>query len=283
MFNPKVSIIIPVYNGSNYIAEAIESALTQTYDNLEILVVNDGSRDEWATEKIALSYGDRIRYIQKENGWVATALNRWIKEMTGEYFSWLSHDDLYFPTKIAEQISEIAKDGTIDIVYCNFEFIDAQKKLISKYENTYLFEKNLLYNCIFWRYPIQGCCLLIRTSTFNDIGYFNTKYHCVQDYDMWFRMLSVNLKFKYIDHVLVQYRRHATQGSTFLNLNCLREEIKIYNPVYLFRKFSIKTIVNSSPTKTNYIKIYLKILYDLCRRIGSYYIRRLSRSLCFKK
>jgi len=68
MLNPKVSIIIPVYNGSDYLAEAIESALTQTYENLEILVINDGSRDNGATEKIALSYGDKIRYIQKGNG-----------------------------------------------------------------------------------------------------------------------------------------------------------------------------------------------------------------------
>ena len=71
----KVSIIIPVYNGSNYLKEAIESALAQTYDNVEVLVVNDGSNDGGATEQIALSYGERIRYFKKENGGVASALN----------------------------------------------------------------------------------------------------------------------------------------------------------------------------------------------------------------
>ena len=65
---PLVSIIIPVYNGENYLQQAIDSALAQTYGNLEILVINDGSTDEGRTEQIALSYGDKIRYISKENG-----------------------------------------------------------------------------------------------------------------------------------------------------------------------------------------------------------------------
>jgi glycosyltransferase involved in cell wall biosynthesis len=74
-FNPKVSIIIPVYNGSNFLKEAIDSAIAQTYKNIEIIVINDGSSDNGATEKIAKSYGDKIRYFKKENGGVATALN----------------------------------------------------------------------------------------------------------------------------------------------------------------------------------------------------------------
>ena len=83
-FFPKVSIIIPVYNGANYMREAIDSALAQTYTNIEVVVVNDGSRDDGATREVALSYGDRIRYIEKENGGVSSALNRGIRDMTGE-------------------------------------------------------------------------------------------------------------------------------------------------------------------------------------------------------
>ena len=67
-YQPKVTIIIPVYNGSNFLAEAIEAALAQTYPNCEILVINDGSNDDGASEKIALSYGDKVRYYLKENG-----------------------------------------------------------------------------------------------------------------------------------------------------------------------------------------------------------------------
>ena len=103
MKNPKVSIIIPVYNGEMYIKEAIDSALAQTYKNFEVIVVNDGSSDK--TDEICKSYGSKIRYFKKENGGVSTALNLGIKKMNGEYFSWLSHDDLYLPNKIKEQIN----------------------------------------------------------------------------------------------------------------------------------------------------------------------------------
>lgn len=72
---PLVSIIIPVYNGSDYLEEAIESALNQTYKNIEIIVINDGSTDNGATEMIALKYRDQIRYFHKTNGGVSSALN----------------------------------------------------------------------------------------------------------------------------------------------------------------------------------------------------------------
>ena len=72
---PRVSIVIPAYNGSDYMKEAIDSALAQTYPDVEVLVVNDGSDDDGRTEAIALSYGDRIRYFRKGNGGVASALN----------------------------------------------------------------------------------------------------------------------------------------------------------------------------------------------------------------
>ena len=108
-FNPKVSIVIPVYNGSDYLKEAIESALAQTYKNIEIIVVNDGSNDNGNTQRIALSYGNEIRYYYKENGGTATALNFGIEKMQGEYFSWLSHDDVYYPEKISTQIEYLNK------------------------------------------------------------------------------------------------------------------------------------------------------------------------------
>ena len=82
-----VSLIIPVYNGSNYLREAIESALAQTYPCCEVIVINDGSTDQGATEAIALSYGERIRYFSKANGGVASALNLGLREMRGSFFS----------------------------------------------------------------------------------------------------------------------------------------------------------------------------------------------------
>ena len=125
--NSKVTIVIPVYNGSNYLAEAIDSALAQTYKNIEILVINDGSNDNGATEKIAKSYGNKIRYFKKENGGVATALNLGIEKMSGEYFSWLSHDDLYYPEKIEKQIKFISNFGHRSVVYSDYALLKGKR------------------------------------------------------------------------------------------------------------------------------------------------------------
>lgn len=87
-----------------YMREAIDSALAQTYDNVEVIVVNDGSSDNEKTDAIARSYGERIRYFVKDNGGCASALNFGVPKMRGSYFSWLSHDDRYHPNKMAHQI-----------------------------------------------------------------------------------------------------------------------------------------------------------------------------------
>src|SRR5436305_205147 len=84
---PLVSICIPVYNGADYLRDAIESALAQTYSRIEVVVVNDGSTDGGATEEIAKSFGDKIRYLAKPNGHVASALNHGISHMAGKYLS----------------------------------------------------------------------------------------------------------------------------------------------------------------------------------------------------
>src|SRR5436305_10006768 len=101
---PKVTIAIPVYNGSNYVRYAIESALNQTYQYTEVILVNDGSDDGGATDSIARQYLGRINYIVQENKGVAGAMNTAISHMTGDIFTWLSHDDIHLSEKVAAQI-----------------------------------------------------------------------------------------------------------------------------------------------------------------------------------
>ena len=152
MYNPLVTIVIPVYNGANYLNESISSALEQTYKNIEIIVVNDGSTDDGETEKIALSYGDKIKYLSKPNGGVSSALNLCIENMKGEWLSWLSHDDLYYPTKVEEEVNYVGKlleknpDLNLDkvVVRCAAESIDIHGKTILKYNYSDVKEKEPL-------------------------------------------------------------------------------------------------------------------------------------------
>ncbi len=225
-FNSLVSIIIPVYNGSNYMREAIDSALAQTYSNIEVLVINDGSNDDDATRNIALSYGDRIRYFEKENGGVATALNFGIAKMKGDFFSWLSHDDVYYNYKIEKQIEFYYNNSPGSIIFSHEDFIDSDGKMIQKGRPFVFNEKELVFRLLYDRF-IGGCSLLIPKKAFDEVGFFSEKYKTVQDYDMWFRILNHGYKFKYLKITSGKSRIHSDQDSNKLR-DIWREEINSF-------------------------------------------------------
>ena len=225
-FNPKVSIIIPVYNGSDFLQQAIDSALAQTYNNIEVIIVNDGSNDEGATEKIALSYGDKIRYFNKPNGGVATALNLGIEKMSGEYFSWLSHDDLYLKDKIEQQIkflTSLPKESIAKtIVYSDFHIFTTDPEKIVPMVMPGV-TKEYFRTWITYKTNLHGCTLLIPKKALLESGRFNEKLRTTQDYDLWFRMAE-NYYFVYRPGFTVKARNHSGQGtikmSNIVKLEC---------------------------------------------------------------
>lgn len=228
--NPKVSIVIPVYNGSNYMIEAIDSALSQTYSNCEVIVINDGSTDDGKTDKIAKSYGDRIRYFVKENGGVATAVNLGIEKMTGEYFAWLSHDDFFYPQKIEKQIEAVKKsDIKNPIVHSNFDFLymDTNKKIeidwLLHYEKSQLEESNFapIFLCI------HGSTLLIHKSHFERVGMYDIKLKSTQDSEFLFRVMR-NQKSIFVAESLMVGRIHKEQGQQTMQCHSIE-----YNEMFV--------------------------------------------------
>lgn len=218
---PSVSIVIPVCNGSDYMREAIDSALAQTCPDVEILVVNDGSDDGGRTEGIALSYGDRIRYFRKENGGVASALNLGIREMRGEYFSWLSHDDVYLPRKVERQVAVIEKCGTDTVLYSDYEVIDASSRHVEVFRAGRISApqfRMLLITDI----PVNGCTVLVPRRCFGRVGLFDERLKVTQDYDLWFRMAR-RYPFVHVPEVLLRSREHAGQGTRRMTASCLSE------------------------------------------------------------
>jgi glycosyltransferase involved in cell wall biosynthesis len=219
---PAVSIIIPVYNGSNYLRSAIDSALAQTYRNVEVIVVNDGSNDGGVTEQIVLSYGDRIRYIRKQNGGVASALNAGIGEMTGDYFSWLSHDDIYYPNKLIEQVASMAGFSRPVVLYSDYEVIDSQARVLEWHVTADPCRPEEFCRQLIIDYPIQGCSALIPKECFATVGLFNENLRTTQDYDMWFR-ISQHYDFIHMRRVLLQSRVHNEQGTVTMSPLHVRE------------------------------------------------------------
>lgn len=231
LYQPKVTIIIPVYNGSNFLAEAIDAALAQTYHNCEVIVVNDGSKDDGASEKIALSYGDKIKYYYKENGGVSSALNFALEKMTGEWFSWLSHDDLYYPQKIEKQIAFIndllVEDPTLDLnkitVRSATESIDRDGRVIKRpsYRDVPRMElpiDTILNNVS--NYRLSGCSFLLPISCVSDVGEFAENIRTVSDVEYWYRLLFSGYTFYCLtDEILVKNRSHGRQvGKTKVDL-----------------------------------------------------------------
>ena len=206
--DPLVSIVIPVYNGANFVREAIDSALAQTYRNIEIIVVNDGSTDN--TRDIALSYGDKIRYFEKENGGVSTALNLAISEMKGEYFSWLSHDDLYAPEKVEAEIEALKTNGNMDmVVHCNYNILNMETEQCvphTKYEKDE--QEFFTYGTLL---PLLGlvnlCAVLIPKKYFDEYGGFNPEHRAVQDYEKVFEMFR-GKRIIYLNRNLITIRKH---------------------------------------------------------------------------
>lgn len=227
LLNPRVSIIIPVYNGSNYLTGAIDSALSQTYENIEVIVVNDGSTDEGRTEAIAKTYGNRIHYFFKENGGVASALNLGIRNMTGEYFSWLSHDDVYYPGKIERQIKHLGgKNDNQRVAYCDSEIIDEDSNLISRPRINQDYLNNIYLTIL--STSIGGCSLLIPKRCFERVGVFNENLKTTQDNEMWLRIAKEGFFFEYLPEFLVKSRSHPEQGSHMLKKWHQDERDKFY-------------------------------------------------------
>lgn len=275
MNSPLVSIIIPVYNGSNYVREAIDSALAQTYQNIEIIVVNDGSKDDGATEKICLSYGDRIRYIYKENGGVSTALNLGIKKMKGEWFSWLSHDDKYEIDKIERQIDLLRKQNVAaNVLLCEYKQIDSKgrdltqtlrKKRFAQY-GIYPAE-DVLENLLKYG-SFNGCALLIKKDVFERSGLFNEKLRYNQDALLWYKICLRGFDFAYSDDVCVCNRIHNKQLTQTGRKVLLQDSIEV-------AKETVPLIIEKTVKKNRLLYLYARRCAILhCKEAFAYCIQQ---------
>ena len=271
-FNPKVSIIIPVYNGSNYLENAINCALNQTYENIEIIVVNDGSRDDGATERVALSFGDRIRYYSKPNGGVSTALNFGIRHMTGDYFSWLSHDDAYSPTKVADGVALLRKlpaEEKKTIAYTFGHFIDKDGQLLRPFSHQFTPGRRYSgiemaeYSCR--KGTLNGCCMLIPREAFEEFGGLNEKLRYSQDSLMWFTLFfgGYGLISDHKDNVM--YRLHGTQVSR------TRRDLFEQDSAYIAKVLAPSMAAHSGDGR--------KILYLYALRMAKYHCEDAVRTL----
>ena len=257
---PLVSIVIPVYNGSNYLSNAIDCSLQQTHTNIEVIVVNDGSTDSGASREIALKYGNKIRYYEKENGGVSSALNLGISKMNGEYFSWLSHDDVLSENYVESQIGLILKSKS-EAAICQVGIINDFSEIISTYHNwnvpLLIKDKPYVANLI-W---IYACCILVRKDFFIKTQFFSNNLLTCQDIEFTYNVLHhCKCVFNYSiqgyrrEHANNDSKKRHIQELNLIELNKMIERIVKEKSIWFF--FTKKGEDISIIKKIYYLLIY---------------------------
>ncbi|QJT07621.1 glycosyltransferase [Oceanidesulfovibrio marinus] len=214
-FEPLVTVLIPVYNGAQYLPIAIQSALEQSYRNIEVVVVNDGSTDDGATAEVAARFGDAIRYFEKPNGGVASALNYGIAQARGEYIAWLSHDDFYLADKVRTQVEYLRLlEEPETVTFTAIVLVDENGAVIRPHivENRWLQDVVLTVLST----SVNGCATLVPKRIFEKVGTFDENLKTVQDNDLWLRMALAGVPFAYLPEPLVGSRQHSQQTSVLI-------------------------------------------------------------------
>ena len=211
----KISIIIPVYNAEKYLDECIQSALNQTYNNIEIIAVDDGSTDN--SLNILKKYSEKIKIISKENGGTASALNLGIESMTGEWFKWLGNDDVLYENAVeilVDAVKSFRGDPKSCIFYTHYEIIDAHSKKISDYiEPNYNELTNFEKNGILLDHHVGNAnSCLMHKSIFDKCGKFSSEIKYREDYEFWLRCcLLYNYTIYLVPQITLKYRIHKKQ------------------------------------------------------------------------
>ncbi len=253
-----------MYNGSNYLREAIDSALAQTYPNIEIIVVNDGSQDEGKTEAIAHSFGNKIRYFSKENGGVASALNYGINQMTGEWFAWLSHDDIFSENRFEEDINLIRSTPNIKITFCKVAIMDSNGNLLR--EVVYPINKVTNPREALSLRGVHMCSMTIHKSCFIESGFFDEKNKTMQDVQMSL-LLSSRFPF-YLNDKSVTYSRDHQERGTYI-LYRQHEEDQRYFCDFIHNKMVIEDFFPTLKNNLDNISDALVWMGDLYCNFGA--------------
>lgn len=199
--NPLVSIVLPTYNGSRYLREAIESCIRQTYPHWELIIVDDASID--GTPEIIAHWTEqdpRIRsLLNQTNRKLPESLNRGFAEARGELLTWISDDNRYRPNALATMVNFLEEHSEIDLVYSDFSKIDEQGQFVTQIRVSEP-EQLAFRNCV------QGS-FIYRRKVYESIGAYDERFRLVEDWDYWLRTQRT-FKLAPIHQDLYEYRSH---------------------------------------------------------------------------
>lgn len=209
--NPLVSVIIPAYNQGPLLARAIDSALSQIYPRVEVIVVNDGSPAP-ITSETAARYSGRIVYVERDkSGGVAAARNTGLEAASGDLIALLDHDDRWLPHKLEREVAALSANPGAVLVHSSYYLINEEStrtKLVSLPERRWKPLPELLLEV-----AISPCTTLFRRGIVEEVGGFDPALNGSDDWDLWLRMAVAGYDFYCIGEPLAEYRVHAGMTS----------------------------------------------------------------------
>jgi len=201
--NPLVSIVITTYNYADYLRTCLDSVLVQTYENYEIIVINDGSTDH--TDEVIAPYlkNERIKYIKQKNAGQTVAKNNGIRQSSGDFIAFLDADDYWMAEKLKKQLSLFATDQELGVVYTLASWVDEndnpRKINAPKPHRGWITNNMIIDNFV----PFSSA--LVKKECFDKAGNFDESLDMGIDWELWLR-ISKYFKFAYVDERLIAYR-----------------------------------------------------------------------------
>lgn len=270
---PKVSVVIPTYNRAHSISMAIRSVLDQTYQDFEVIIVDDGSIDN--TEEIVKSFEDeRIEYIRHtKNRGASAARNTGIKVAKGEYIAFQDSDDEWVPDKLELQVKAFDNASSeVGIVYSGFYRIEADKKIYIPGNHVVQKDGNIHSELLKGNF-VGTPAVLIKKECFKNNRYFNEALPALEDWELWIE-LSKYFEFKYIDKPLLY--SYSMPNSVNLNQKNLLKarEIILANHLNDFNK-------NKELLSDHYFSIAIELISNYDFRTGRDYLIKAARANYF--
>lgn len=214
---PTVSVVIPTFNQSYYLGKAIQSVLNQTYQNFEVIVIDDGSIDD--TRTVATSFGEKVVYFYQSNQGSPIARNVGLKMAKGKYLAILDSDDLFLPDRLERGVKVLEEMPYIGLVHGEVEAIDSKGSLISR-ETAYIkkfYSQEKKQGSGYFRI-LKGnamfpSTILFRRECLNRTGFFNPSFVPREDYDWYLRLALTDQVYLLDSPAIVLYRRHEASQS----------------------------------------------------------------------
>ena len=286
-----VSVVIPVYNSEKYLEECLDSILNQTYENIEIIAVDDGSED--SSLEVLKQFSDKIHIFSQENHGLASSLNLGISKINGYWTKWFSPDDIMHPYTIETIVNEARKCSANTIIYSNWNIIDDSGKILrefheSNYNNLSDFEYNIR---LLDGQQINVNTTLIPSYLFEKCMIRKLEDPVAIDYDFFLRAsLLNNIKFHLISKQLVDYRIHSEQLShkniskTLDYIQEIKNEILTHLDYSLQNKYTneLEKYQKTKPVTKKVMEFGIKLLSSTpswtSDRVLTFYLNKIRRN-----